>query len=78
MRRVLVKKVRQKFIVPKDSHHDANMKVCVEVWLTEEYKQVKEDSLLAWQDEKFLLDISVCFPFGVWMWMYFNICFIMQ
>lgn len=70
MRQALVKKARQKFLMPKDSQHpdrEANMRVCVECWLTEEeYKQAKKDSLLAWQDdepkdEKLSLDISVCF-----------------
>ncbi|KAF8646376.1 hypothetical protein AX16_007242 [Volvariella volvacea WC 439] len=54
LRQALVKKARQKFPMPQDSHHpdrDANLEVCIETWLTEaEYKDAKAQHLLAWQD----------------------------
>ncbi|KDR84128.1 hypothetical protein GALMADRAFT_236804 [Galerina marginata CBS 339.88] len=54
LRQALVKKARQKFVMPKDSQHpdrDANLQVCVETWLTEEeYQDAKAQHLLAWQD----------------------------
>ncbi|KAF8204604.1 hypothetical protein BJ912DRAFT_1051955 [Pholiota molesta] len=55
LRQALVKKARQKFVMPKDSQHpdrDANLQVCIETWLTEEeYQEAKAQHMLAWQDE---------------------------
>ncbi|KAG6854369.1 hypothetical protein C0991_007874 [Blastosporella zonata] len=54
LRQTLVKKERQKFHMPEDSQHpdrQANLEVYVESWLTEEeYREAKEQQLLAWQD----------------------------
>ncbi|KAF8165738.1 hypothetical protein B0H34DRAFT_690308 [Crassisporium funariophilum] len=54
LRQALVKKARQKFVMPKDSQHpdrNANLQVCIESWLTEEeYQEAKEQHMLAWQD----------------------------
>ncbi|KAF9006704.1 hypothetical protein BDQ17DRAFT_1352230 [Cyathus striatus] len=54
LRQALVKKARQKFVMPKDSQHpdrEANLEVFVETWLTEEeYEDAKSQHLLAWQD----------------------------
>ncbi|KAG5639681.1 hypothetical protein H0H81_005864 [Sphagnurus paluster] len=54
LRQALVKKARQKFNMPEDSQHpdrQANLQVCIETWLTEEeYRQAKDQLLLAWQD----------------------------
>ncbi|KAH9482288.1 hypothetical protein JR316_0004386 [Psilocybe cubensis] len=69
LRQALVKKARQKFVMPKDSLHpdrDVNLQVCIETWLTEEeYQEAKAQHNLAWQDDpetknihKLTLDIS--------------------
>ncbi|KAF5320907.1 hypothetical protein D9619_000727 [Psilocybe cf. subviscida] len=54
LRQALVKKARQKFVMPKDSQHpdrDTNLEVYVECWLTEEeYAEAKQQHRLAWQD----------------------------
>ncbi|KAF8958467.1 hypothetical protein BDZ97DRAFT_1442121 [Flammula alnicola] len=75
LRQALVKKARQKFVMPKDSQHpdrDANLQVCIECWLTEEeYQDAKNQHLLAWQDSperqeptgKLSLDTSEAVPF---------------
>ncbi|KAJ3788157.1 hypothetical protein GGU10DRAFT_121684 [Lentinula aff. detonsa] len=50
----LVKKARQKFVMPIDSVHPdrrANLEVYVEAWLTEEeYREAKAQYLLSWQE----------------------------
>ncbi|KAJ3719428.1 hypothetical protein C8R42DRAFT_120161 [Lentinula raphanica] len=50
----LVKKARQKFVMPIDSVHPdrkANLEVYVEAWLTEEeYLEAKAQHLLSWQE----------------------------
>ncbi|CAA7258513.1 unnamed protein product [Cyclocybe aegerita] len=70
LRLTLVKKARQKFVMPQDSQHpdrDANLQVFIECWLTdEEYQSAKAEGMLHWQDspgkakdtEKLSLDIS--------------------
>ncbi|KAF5393098.1 hypothetical protein D9757_001178 [Collybiopsis confluens] len=53
LRLELVKKARQKFVMPMDSVHPdrkANLEVYVEAWLTEEeYREAKAQRLLSWQ-----------------------------
>ncbi|KAF9534629.1 hypothetical protein CPB83DRAFT_878985 [Crepidotus variabilis] len=73
LRLALVKKARQRFMMPKDSQHpdrEANMQICVETWLSdEEYQQAKADHALAWQEsprhdgERLFLDTSNGIPF---------------
>ncbi|KAJ7743134.1 hypothetical protein B0H16DRAFT_1014390 [Mycena metata] len=54
LRQALVKKAARRFTMPLDSQHpdrNANLEVCIETWLTEEeYKDLKSQHLLAWQD----------------------------
>ncbi|TFK28933.1 hypothetical protein FA15DRAFT_664569 [Coprinopsis marcescibilis] len=54
LRQELVKKARNKFVMPQDSVHpdrNAALEVFVETWLTEEeYQAAKDQMLLAWQD----------------------------
>ncbi|KAJ6466723.1 hypothetical protein C8R47DRAFT_1153484 [Mycena vitilis] len=54
LRQALVKKAARRFTMPVDSQHpdkNANLEVCIETWLTEEeYKDLKNRHLLAWQD----------------------------
>ncbi|KJA29698.1 hypothetical protein HYPSUDRAFT_229912 [Hypholoma sublateritium FD-334 SS-4] len=55
LRQALVKKERQKFLMPKDSQHpdrEEHLQVCIETWLTEEeYQDAKNQHRLAWQDD---------------------------
>ncbi|RXW25477.1 hypothetical protein EST38_g377 [Candolleomyces aberdarensis] len=54
LRQALVKRARNKFVMPQDSLHpdkDENLEVYVECWLTEEeYQDAKINMRLAWQD----------------------------
>ncbi|KIM34950.1 hypothetical protein M413DRAFT_449991 [Hebeloma cylindrosporum] len=76
LRQALVRKARQKFVMPRDSQHpdrEANHQIYVETWLTEEeYQDAKSKQLLAWQEppprspeapEKLSLNISDTVPF---------------